>query len=155
MRFLSDLSPQQLPDTDEHTPQPLVDGQSSAGEGLPTKLNNDDLRRANKGQVNDEMNILNVDHVAYLKQNNARKSVVTHFSHMRAVVVMQGPQAPLHQHMHRQWLSGCHPLQPLDHQYHNGCQSLYSFLTSVLLQEPLQDSDSDLPVVLLPFPARP
>lgn len=55
MRFLSDLSPQQLPDTDEHTPQPLVDGQSSAGEGLPTKLNNDDLRRAKERQANDEM----------------------------------------------------------------------------------------------------
>lgn len=55
MLFLSDLSPQQLPDTDEHTPQPLVDGQSSAGEGLPTKLNNDDLRRAKTRQVKDQM----------------------------------------------------------------------------------------------------
>lgn len=50
------------------------------------------------------MNILNIDHVTHLKQNNARKVVVTHSSHMRAVAVMQGPQAPLHQHMHRQRL---------------------------------------------------
>lgn len=93
MRLLSDLSPQQLPDTDEHTPQPLVDGQSSAGEGLPPKLNNDDLTGANKRQVNDEMNIWNVDHVTHLKQN-PRKSVMTHSSHMGAVFVTQGPTAP-------------------------------------------------------------
>lgn len=39
------LSPQQLSHTDEDTPQPLVDGQGCAGEWLPSKLNNDDLRR--------------------------------------------------------------------------------------------------------------
>lgn len=43
--FLPDLSPQQLPNADENTPQPLVDGQSRAREGLPSKLDNDDLRR--------------------------------------------------------------------------------------------------------------
>lgn len=43
--FWSHLSPQQLSHTDEHTPQPLVDGQSCAGERLPSELNNDDLMR--------------------------------------------------------------------------------------------------------------
>lgn len=46
---LPDLSPQQLPDTDENTPQPLVDGQSRAREGLPPELNDDDLRRRRGG----------------------------------------------------------------------------------------------------------
>lgn len=45
MWWWSHLSPQQLAHADEHAPQPLVDGQSRAGEGLPSKLDDDDLRR--------------------------------------------------------------------------------------------------------------
>lgn len=46
--FWSHLSPQQLSHTDEHTPQPLVDCQSRAGERLPSELNDDDLRKREK-----------------------------------------------------------------------------------------------------------
>lgn len=45
LRFSSHLSPQQLSHADENAPQPLVDGQSRAGERLSSELNNDDLGR--------------------------------------------------------------------------------------------------------------
>lgn len=47
----SHLSPQQLPHADENAPQPLVDRQSRAGERLPSKLNNDDLKRRGNAQL--------------------------------------------------------------------------------------------------------
>ena len=45
---LSYLSPQELSHADEHAPQPLVDGESRAGEGLPSELYDDDLQNGQK-----------------------------------------------------------------------------------------------------------
>ena len=48
---LSYLSPQELSHADEHAPQPLVDGEGRAGEGLPSKLNDDDLQNTQERDV--------------------------------------------------------------------------------------------------------
>lgn len=49
--FWSHLSPEELSHADEDAPQPLVDGQSRAGERLPSELNDDDLRRRRSSRL--------------------------------------------------------------------------------------------------------